>query len=45
MKRYFYLKGSIVEQLKDDPDLNKAIEVLKNKAAYAKLLSKGTALE
>ncbi|EPT33365.1 peptidase, S41 family [Bacteroidetes bacterium oral taxon 272 str. F0290] len=45
VKRYFYLKGSIVEQLKDDPDLNKAIEVLKNKAAYAKLLSKGTALE
>jgi carboxyl-terminal processing protease len=36
--RYFYQKGRIQASLMDDPDLSKALEVLKNPEMYASLL-------
>ena len=39
VKRFYYQKGSIIEQLKDDPDLKKAKEVLTDNAKYKALLS------
>ena len=39
-KRYFYQKGEIIESLKGDPDLQKAIEVLNDSELYEKTLSK-----
>ena len=39
MKRYYYQKGSIIEQLKDDPDLAKAKEVLSDPTKYKSILA------
>jgi carboxyl-terminal processing protease len=39
VKRYYYQKGTIIEQLKDDNDLRKAIEVLRSPDEYRKILS------
>jgi carboxyl-terminal processing protease len=39
VKRYYYQKGTIIEQLKDDNDLCKAIEVLRSPEEYRKILS------
>ena len=39
IKRYYYQKGSIIEQLKDDDDLKKAKEILKDNAKYKEMLS------
>jgi len=38
--RYFYQKGRILASFNEDPELAKAIEVLKDPAAYAKVLDK-----
>ena len=38
VKRYYYQKGEIMESLKDDTDLKKAIEVLNSPELYAKTL-------
>ena len=40
IKRYYYQKGGIIEQLKDDPDLKAAIKVLQSPEEYIQLLSK-----
>lgn len=40
VKRYYYQRGAIVQQLKDDPDLKKAIEVLNNPEKYHRILVK-----
>ena len=40
VKRYYYQRGGIVQQLKDDPDLKKAIEILKNPEEYRRILGK-----
>lgn len=40
IKRYYYQKGGIIEQLKDDPDLKAAINVLQSPEEYKRLLSK-----
>ena len=37
--RYFYQRGAVMQRLKDDADLKKAIEVLSSPAAYRKILS------
>jgi len=37
-KRYYYQKGGIVAQLKDDKDLDEAVRILKNPAEYRKIL-------
>lgn len=37
--RYFYQKGRIIASLDEDPDLAKAVEVLRNPPAFASLLS------
>ena len=39
MSRYYYKKGEILESLKDDNGLEKAISVLSDPALYAKTLS------
>ena len=39
IKRYYYQRGSIIQQLKDDPDLKEAVKVLNDPAAYRKMLS------
>lgn len=38
VKRYYYQKGELIESLKDDPVLEKAIEVLKDNVLYEKTL-------
>ena len=38
VKRYYYQKGEILESLKNDEDLEKAIEVLTDKALYKETL-------
>lgn len=38
MKRFYYQKGSIIEQLKDDPDLAKAKEILIDNSSYRTML-------
>lgn len=40
IKRYYYQKGGIIEQLKDDPDLKAAINVLQSPQEYKQILSK-----
>jgi carboxyl-terminal processing protease len=40
MKRYYYQRGEIVEQLKDDDALDAAIKVLNDPAKYRKTLGK-----
>ncbi|OUP12059.1 peptidase S41 [Mediterranea sp. An20] len=39
VKRYYYQRGSIIEQLKDDPDLKEAVKVLGDADAYRSMLS------
>lgn len=39
IKRYYYQRGSIIQQLKDDNDLNEAIKVLGDSERYKKMLS------
>lgn len=45
IKRYYYQKGSIIEQLKDDADLKKAVEILTQPDDYRKMLSAPVASE
>lgn len=35
IKRYYFQRGVIIQQLKNDPDLDKALEVLGDSASYA----------
>lgn len=37
--RYFYQRGAVMERLKDDADLEKAIKVLQNPVRYREILS------
>ena len=39
VKRYYYQRGAIIEQLKDDDDLKKAVEILISPEEYRKMLS------
>ena len=39
IKRYYYQRGSIIQQLKDDPDLEEAVRILRDPAAYRRMLS------
>ena len=39
IKRYHYQRGGIIQQLKDDPDLAAAMEVLQDPARYKQMLS------
>lgn len=39
VKRYYFQKGAIVQQLKDDPDLKEALKVLADKTAYEAVLA------
>ena len=39
LKRYYFQRGAILQRLKDDPDLKKAIETLNNQSEYSKILS------
>jgi len=39
MKRYYYQRGNIIEQLKGDKDLEAAVAVLTDKARYDEILS------
>ena len=39
IKRYYYQRGSIIQQLKDDPDLKEAIKILDDSLSYKKMLS------
>ena len=40
IKRYYYQAGTIEEQLKDDVDFKRALDVLGNKEEYNKILGK-----
>ncbi|KAA6336467.1 putative CtpA-like serine protease [termite gut metagenome] len=39
VKRYYYQRGSIIQQLKDDNDLQQAIEILNDSERYKRTLS------
>lgn len=39
VKRYYFEKGAVQESLKDDPDLKKALEVLRQPEEYKKVLT------
>ncbi|WP_373843746.1 S41 family peptidase [Bacteroides heparinolyticus] len=39
VKRYYYQRGSIIEQLKDDDDLKEAVKILTTPAKYKEMLS------
>jgi len=39
MKRYYYQKGAIIEQLKEDPDLKEAVALLTDQERYKAILS------
>lgn len=39
LKRYYYQRGSIIQQLKDDNDLDEAVKVLSNQDIYKNTLS------
>ena len=39
MQRFYYQKGSIIEELKDDPDLNEAKQILTDTARYKEMLA------
>lgn len=39
VKRYYYQRGSIIEQLKDDDDLKEAVKILTAPAKYKEVLS------
>ena len=43
IKRYYYQRGSIIQQLKDDPDLEEAVKILNDSAAYQKMLAPAAA--
>ena len=38
IKRYYFQRGGIIQQLKDDDDLNEAVKVLGNSEEYKKML-------
>lgn len=40
VRRYYYQEGGILQQLKDDPDLEKALDVLADREAYRNILKK-----
>ncbi len=40
VKRYYYQRGEVLQQLKDDNNVDKAVKVLNDRAEYKKLLSK-----
>ena len=40
VERYYYQRGRVLNQLREDPDLDKAAELLLDKAAYAALLGR-----
>jgi carboxyl-terminal processing protease len=42
VSRYYYQKGRIQSSLENDPDLDKAIEVLKNPSLYGSILNSGS---
>lgn len=39
IKRYYYQRGSVIQQLKDDNDLQEALKVLSDPAKYKEMLS------
>lgn len=39
IKRYYYQRGGIIEQLKEDPDLKEAVKLLTDSARYKQLLT------
>ena len=39
VKRYYYQRGSIIQQLKDDADLKEAVKVLGDSVRYKEILS------
>lgn len=39
IKRYYYKRGSVIQQLKDDKDLQAAVEVLKDPVKYKAMLT------
>ena len=39
IKRYYYQKGAIIQQLKDDKELDEAVQVLANPERYRQILS------
>ncbi len=39
VKRYYFQRGVIIQQLKDDPDLDKALEVLGDSTRYASIFA------
>lgn len=39
VQRYYFQRGTVLQRLKDDPDLKKAIEMLNNKSEYDKILT------
>ena len=39
IKRYYYQRGSIIQQLKDDDDLKEAVKVLGDLTRYKKMLN------
>lgn len=39
VKRYYFQRGSLIQQLKDDNDLEAAIQILNNPAKYKEMLS------
>ena len=45
IKRYYYQRGGIIEQLKDDDDLQEAIKILNDPAKYKEMLSVSVAKE
>lgn len=42
VRRYYYQKGGVMQQLRSDEEVAKAVEVLTDAAAYAKILTGGT---
>ena len=39
IKRYYYQRGAIIEQLKDDNGLQEAVKVLANQGKYKEMLT------
>lgn len=39
IKRYYFQKGSIIQQLKDDDDLKEAFKILTEPVKYKEMLS------
>lgn len=37
--RHYFQRGVVLQRLKDDPDVNKAVEILNDSSAYAKILT------